>query len=335
MRNCPVCEVEARTEVFRMSYRIPDGWALPGEIVWCACDACGMLYGDGEFNQPMLDQYYRERYGYDLCHPDNIARLRDNAYEIAKLAHDGTVIVDFGGGGEGGKSILIDELNRRGVRDAFCVGAGDPLPYPVDILFASHVLEHVYDLPETMERISGALAPDGLLIIDVPDATGLLQFWQMPILDFNTKHINHFTLRNLLDLANHHGFELVQVKPYVMESAPCYQAHFRRLDVANMSMRHVERNMVARIDRLEALRGISVNVWGMSDIAWHLLANVDLNVLDYIDNDPAYRGQTYNGKPVLERPTNDAPIVIMAQRQRGRLVENIRAAGVQNEIIEI
>jgi hypothetical protein len=73
----------------------------------------------------------------------------------------------------------------------------------------------------------------------------------------------------------------------------------------------------------------------MGDITWHILSQMDLDVLDYIDNDPAYRGQTYNGKPVQERPTNDSPIVILAQGQRGRLIENIRAAGIQNRIIEI
>jgi len=70
---------------------------------------------------------------------------------------------------------------------------------------------------------------------------------------------------------------------------------------------------------------------------WHILSLVDedFQVLNYIDNDPAYRGQIYNGKPVLERPDNDAPIVIMAQGQRQRLIANIRAMGVENEIIEI
>jgi len=78
-----------------------------------------------------------------------------------------------------------------------------------------------------------------------------------------------------------------------------------------------------------------VNIWGMGDITWHLLSQVDLDVLNYIDNDPAYRGATYNGKPVLDRPDNDAPIVILAQGQRGRLIENIRKAGIGNPIIEI
>ena len=75
-------------------------------------------------------------------------------------------------------------------------------------------------------------------------------------------------------------------------------------------------------------------MWGLGDVTWHLLSQVDLDVLDYIDNDPAYRGSTYNGKQVQERPTNDAPIVIMAQGQRQRLIAHIKNV-CENRIVEI
>ena len=340
MRPCPVCEHPSRTEVFRMPYRIPDGWPLPSEIVWFTCDACSMLYGDGDFNQAMLNEYYTKYYGYGVNNPTNIERLKMDAVMISSLAkHEReAVIADFGGNGDDGRSIIVDTLHERGYVNAECVGAGDALPYPSNIIYASHVVEHVYDLPQTMERISGALAPDGLLIIDGPDATGLLQHWTafrpVPILDFNTKHINHFTLRNYLDLGYRHGFELVDHRRYELENAPAYQLQFKRLDVAQASAKHIMDNISARVDRLRTLAGLPLNVWGMGDITWHLLSQVELNILDYIDNDPAYRGQTYNGKPVQERPTNDAPILIMAQGQRQRLIENIRKIGIQNPIIE-
>jgi hypothetical protein len=185
-----------------------------------------------------------------------------------------------------------------------------------------------------MRQLVDALAPDGLLIVDVPNATGLLRRWKMPILDFNTKHINHFTLRDLLRLGYEHGLEMTHIHEYELEVAPAFQVHFRRLDMARASAEHVQRNIEARVKRLETIRQ-PVNIWGMSDIVWHLLSLVDLQVLDYIDNDPAFENQTYNGKPVLQRPSNNAPILILAQGQRQRLIDNIKAMGVTNVIIEI
>lgn len=348
MRKCPVCEhstyndndygdpgIEVkRTEVFSMTYQIPDGWTLPSEITWYTCNQCQMSYGDGDFNQAMLDKYYMERYGYGVSNPDNAERLRLDAEQIASTRLRNTLIVDFGGAGDDGESIYINWLKKRGMENSYCIGPGTNMPDNCDVIYASHVLEHIYDLPETMQRITKALAPDGLLIVDVPDATGLLNRWKMPILDFNTKHLNHFTLRNLLDLGHYHGLESVMVKSYELEYAPCFQVHFKRLDVARTSAAHIHSHSALRHAKLANIRE-AVNIWGMSDIVWNTLATSDLEILDYIDNDPAYRGQTFKGKPILERPTNDAPIVIMAQGQRKRLIENIRKQGVKNEIIEI
>jgi hypothetical protein len=321
-----------------MEYRIPDGWPLPCEIVWYTCNTCGMIYGDGEFSQGMLNDYYRNFYGYGVSNPDNVKRLEADALMIAGLTeHDlHSLIVDFGGAGDDGRSHIVETLTDLGYLNAVCIGPGAPLPANCAVIYASHVLEHVYDLPEVMRRLTAALAHDGTLVADVPDALGLLDRWRMPILDFNTKHINHFTLRHLLELGYHHGLTAVSEKRYELEFAPCIQVQFQRRNVAHLSYAHIAANMTTRREALEEI-GEPVNVWGMSDIAWHLLSRVDLNVVDYIDNDPAYRGATYRGKPVLERPTrgNDAPIVIMAQGQRGRLIANIRAMGVQNEIIEI
>jgi hypothetical protein len=345
MRGCPVCQSNQRTEVFSMTYKIPDGWPLPNEIKWFTCDSCGMLFGDGDFNQDMLDKYYAGFYGFGVNSPANVERLKIDATVISTAinSNKSAVIVDFGGAGDDGKSVLVDALQHLGFTNAVCVGVGDALP-DADVIYASHVLEHIYDLPETMMLLRGALADDGLLIVDVPDATGLLLKWRMPILDFNTKHVNHFTLRHLLELGAHYGFESVCVKPYELERAPAYQVHFRRLDVARGSYSHIYENIDARLMKLIRLGGEPVNIWGLGDITWHVLSRyaIDpatkgepLNILDFIDNDPAYENQAYNGKPVRQRPTNSAPIVILAQGQRGRLIENIRKAGITNQIIEI
>lgn len=336
MRSCPICLSPSRTEIFGMSYKVPDSWTVPSRIDWYTCDACGMLYGDGSFTQSDLDTYYRERYGYGINNPANIERLKIDAANMGASINFNrqACIVDFGGAGDDGRSVLVDSLHHLGFTNAVCVGAGDPLPDDCDVIYASHVIEHIYDLPETMMRIKGALSPDGLLVIDVPDATGLLLKWKMPILDFNTKHINHFTLRHLLELGSCYGFESVCVKPYELERAPAYQVQFRRLDVAKSSFWHIQASIAEKCAKLSRINQ-PVNVWGLGDITWHVLSQMHLDVIDYIDNDPAYRGQTYNGKPVQERPTNDAPIVILSQGQRQRLIAAIRAMNVTNPIIEI
>jgi hypothetical protein len=57
--------------------------------------------------------------------------------------------------------------------------------------------------------------------------------------------------------------------------------------------------------------------------------------LDYIDNDPAMRGQTYDGKPILDAPRNGAPIVVIAQGQIENLLNRIKLMGIMNEVVKI
>ena len=343
-RSCPVCQTAARTEIWNMDYKIPDGWPLPTKITWYTCDSCGMLYGDGDFNQTMLNDYYQNYYGYGVDHPENTKRLMGDAGIIEQVVdcNRDAVIVDFGGGGDDGESVVVNQLKRRGFKNSCNVGIGDSLPINCDIIFASHVVEHIYDLPETMTLISNSLKPDGTLIIDGPDSTGILLKWPMPMLDYNTKHINHFTLRNYLDLGYRYGFEAVRVRDYELGDtavwgAPAFQIFFKRMNTASGSKVHIATEIGKMLGSLEIYQSEQspVNIWGMGDIMWHILASVELNIVNYIDNDPAYRGKTYQGKIVMERPDNDAPILILAQGQRQRLIDNIHKMGIENKIIEI
>ena len=330
MRTCPVCSFAGRSPVWSMTYQIPDGWPLPGKITWFTCDRCSMIYGDGNMSAEMFAAYYSTYYGYGLDAPDNVARLKRDAAWIAERFDTLDTIVDFGGG----DGIIQHELEAQGFSRVYTVNVGGLLPRECDLVIISHVLEHLYEVPGVMGAIVNALSPGGLLIVDGPDSTGMLQRVTMPILDYHPKHINHFTLRNYLELGRRYGLELTDLKRYELTGGPAYQMHFRRYNVAQMSADHVAGSVYAKG---ELLKGITypVNVWGLGDTTWHILSQCPLDVLDYIDNDPAFRGQTYGGKPVLERPTNDEPIVILAQGQRAALIRNIRAAGIGNEIVEV
>jgi hypothetical protein len=296
-----------------------------------------MFYGDGDLTQEMMNEYYVKYYGYGINSKDVEERLSGIAAQIGARYPTTTRFVDFGGSGDDGKSLCVERLKSIGFTEAHNLNAGDPIP-PCDVLLASHVLEHVYSLDETMAEITEALAQDGLFIVDGPDSTGLVNEWGMPMLDFHTKHLNHFRLLDYLKLMDRYGFELVDIVTYrdirSSHKAPCYRMYFKHLDTAKASMLHVTGNIEERVEKLKQI-AFPVNIWGIGDIAWVLLSQVKLDILDYIDNDPAMRGSTFDGKPIVELPSNDAPIVIVAQGQRSRLIDRIRGLGLTNEVIEI
>jgi SAM-dependent methyltransferase len=334
MRSCPVCESFLRSEAFRMDYHVPDYWPLPHQITWYDCLECGMIYGDGDFTQSTLDAYYRQYYGYGVNGPDNIQRLNNDAERLMGMLDKSARVLDFGGAGDDGRSILVDRLTAAGYLNAFAKGPGESLGRDFDLIYASHVLEHVYDLPDIMNRLSGALKQDGTLIVDIPEAMGILREWRKAILDYNTKHINHFTVRTMLELAHRWNFELIDHHGYKLDGAPCFQFVFKHIDLLGEARKHIEGAAALTLAKL-ATYTEPVNVWGLNDRLWYIIDQAGLNVLDFCDNDPAYRGKTFMGKPVLEKPTNDAPILIICQGQGGRLIANILKMGLKNRVIEI
>lgn len=334
MRRCPVCDGEMRTALWRMDFLIPDGWTRPKYIDWYKCE-CGMLYGDHPtITQADYSKYYNERYGYGVTDSDQQGRIHDRAVYINAHIPKDAVIVDFGGG----EGDLTRELRNFGYEWVINVGAGDELPEACDVVIAEHVLEHVYSMNIAMNDITESLKDGGMLIVDVPDA-GAIAFERppkMPILDFTQVHINHFRMLDMLKLAERWGFELVSTTGYTERNMPCRMFVFVKdiNVVSRYSKWFVVRNTEAMLSKLRDIGDKPVIVWGLGDIALHLLARQPLNVKYFVCNDPAYKSQTIGRVPILDKPISDHPIVVMAQSQKELLLENIKKV-CENEVIVI
>jgi 2-polyprenyl-3-methyl-5-hydroxy-6-metoxy-1,4-benzoquinol methylase len=92
----------------------------------------------------------------------------------------------------------------------------DPLPAcQFDVITLWHVLEHVPDLNQRMEQISKQLAPDGLLVIALPnhlswDAHHYGYCWagyDVP------RHLYHFTPDTISKLLLKYHFEIIETEP--------------------------------------------------------------------------------------------------------------------------
>ena len=319
-----------------MEFWIPREWTLPPILTWYQCE-CGMVYGDHpDATQRDYDVYYNERYGYGVEDEGQRQRILERALFINTTLKDKSIrVVDYGGGESG----LSDKLRKMcWFADTHCIGAGDTMPDDVDLVIAEHVMEHVYDMPETMAKFD-KVKQGGMAIIDIPDATSIMhgEFEEMPILDFHQKHINHFRAIDIMRLMDRHGFELRQSFQYTERYLPCACYVFTKTNGAAYDHAHdvVYWNIEKKANKLRELGTLPVIIWGLGDIALHTLTKVKPNITHLVDNDPAYRGAVVHGLPVEETVTTNEPIVIIAQSQKKKLIENIRAMGIENEIIEI
>lgn len=338
-KTCPVCESTKRVENWKMDYIVPDGWENPTSNTICLCE-CGMIYYDNEKTQEDYDKYYKTRYDSDwaLLTPESNERLEDISQLILKTETNKSIrIVDFGGG----MGYIERRLKELGYSDIYTVNVGDELPYDIDLLIASHVLEHVYDLREVMDRLISHTK--GRILIDLPDANAMSTVTSLPILDYHQKHINHFTLKTLNSLLKRYFYEPTYVNHYTTKphNYPSLRVIYdskleitRDFEIYYNSKNWVDASMKLKVERMKEIT-YPVIVWGCGDICLHLLSQVPLKVIHYVDEDPAFKDQTIGGIPVLDHAEGDYPIVVIAQLQQANVLKSIARAGLINRAIII
>jgi SAM-dependent methyltransferase len=211
----------------------------------------------------------------------------------------------------------------KGVTGSFLAPPPDLGPF--DVVVLSHVLEHVADLQGAASALRSLLASDGLVYVEVPDAPRYVDYLVAPFHDFNTEHINHFSLELLDRLLSSHGFEPIDEKESTVFCSATHEypvifglwkptRRSRSVDslepdlhLASGIRRYVARSreLLGRIDaRLRRVisPGEAIMVWGAGQLTMKLLRDTvlfDADVIGIIDSSPQKQGLHFNGVSVI------------------------------------
>jgi FlaA1/EpsC-like NDP-sugar epimerase len=188
-----------------------------------------------------------------------------------------------------------------------------------------------------MDKLMGNVR--GKFLVDVPDANRLTGIETLPIRDYHQKHINHFTTRTMNLLFEYYGYTPIYMECYTVKSHnyPSFRVvyeYLEALDIYKTSCDKVTSEMEKKLIKLKEIN-YPVIVWGCGDICLHLLSLVKLDVVHYVDNDPALVGESIGGVPIYDHAESEAPIVVIAQLQRELILESIQKAGKDNRVIVI
>jgi SAM-dependent methyltransferase len=384
-RGCPVCGNDAVEFLHNQQFVLPEGRRLTEGYDVVCCRRCGFAFADTVVTQAQYDEYYATLSRYESNEvatggggtPWDAARLDDTAANLAELAPLDVRVLDIGCANGG----LLRALQDAGfsalagvdpsvscVRTTKALGidaeVGGLFELPPSIgkfgvVILSHVLEHVADAGGAIEGIAGLLEPDGLIYIEVPDATRYADFIVAPFQDFNIEHINHFSQQALVNLMGRHGFAPSHEVTKEIESSPgtpypALYALFRRgapppfePDPA-LCQRLKEyigasrRMMGGMDDELAELveRSPELVVWGTGQLTMKLLADTALaraNIVAFVDSNPINHGQSLLGVPIVgpdELPAADIPIVIASTIHQHEIADTIRNdLGRTNELL--
>jgi len=184
-----------------------------------------------------------------------------------------------------------------------------------DCVVIRHVLEHIDDLNGMVHSVKSVIAPDGLLLVEVPDVEKIVN--NNLFSNVFHEHLNYFSARSLNGLMARHGFHAVQQKNVAIHggsllllykmgtAAPVAAAsNLDHLDVfAEKARSYYEaiHNRVVALNR----QGKVVHGYGASHRTFILLGNARLTEADIpliYDNNGMLHGKRLNGFHMQVQP---------------------------------
>jgi 2-polyprenyl-3-methyl-5-hydroxy-6-metoxy-1,4-benzoquinol methylase len=192
-----------------------------------------------------------------------------------------------------------------------------------DLLFSFHVLEHIRDIRDEIRHWFRLLAPEGTMLIEVPNAAGHpLREW-----DTHPEHLHFFSATSLFALLEHAGLAFESLSSGHFES-PIYADSLRIVARRKISREEQTDRLLARVRQL--LDGPFV-VYGIGgDFRNCVLPVLDrLPVTALVDSDPQRAGERI-GQHVIQHfdPVSHAglPILISSMRFKDEICERLRAS---------
>lgn len=388
-RPCPVCDCRQAKLLHAQRFVLPDDQGLTSGYNVVVCDQCGAAFADTLVTQRRYDHLYAEKSRYaagPAAHAsDNerdFARFRQMAAEIGRRVPDKSArIVDVGcANGQ-----MLAALGALGFTrltgvdpSAACVQQAAAIPgvsayvgsltqmpaeeEPYDVVILSHVLEHVRDVKEALGCLSQFLRPEALVYVEVPDASRYVDFAWSPFQDFNTEHINHFSLVSLGNLLRQCGLRPVHGAAKEILSAPGmpYPAIYIFAKAGTAVPATVEKDvtlperllayvrvsaeLMNRIDahlRENLRNGAPVIVWGTGELTAKLLVDTALahaDIVRFVDSNPVNQGRLLRGVPVVapsELRSGDEIIVVASILHHEAIVRAVRALGLRNPVLRL
>lgn len=211
------------------------------------CQQCGFKFTNPRPGKEEISRYYEsEDYISHDTHKKSLINIvykiarnysLKRKYRLVKKWSQGENLLDIGcGTGEFLKLCMEKGMKVTGIEpnekaalfartenkiEVFPEEHLEKIQNPVfDIITMWHVLEHVHDLNERMEKIHQILKPSGTLIVAVPnssafDAEHYKNFWAAYDLP---RHLYHFSPETISALSKKHHFSIRKILPMKMDA---------------------------------------------------------------------------------------------------------------------
>jgi len=339
-RLCPICNNNEGDVLHTQHFSLPAQSILPNQYDVVSCSSCGFCFADTKATQDIYDQYYNQMSKYEDKETasggalDGIDKLRlDTAAKIIeKHCTDKTVSILDIGCANGGLLMCLKERgfsNMTGIDiTPVCVNNVKQLGFQAefgglfnlenlgnkkyDVVIISHVLEHVRDLKHAAKNLVNLLHENGILYIEVPDASRYPNYFVVPFYYFDCEHINHLDADSLTNLfnntsridVNEREIKVSETTPYPAVSVIFRKTNDKKATPTIISSDKVRKSIEKFIELSKQKTDYSnlekliiskerIMVWGAGMYTLRLLQNSPLekcNIVSFLDKDSKKQG---------------------------------------------
>jgi len=243
LSSCPVCGQTAFSDFMKCK----DHFLSGEEFTVVSCNNCGFRFTNPRPDAGESSKYYESK--EYISHNAQKQNLLNIVYRqvrtwsirrkflLVKKYSAGNSLLDIGCGtgeflaycsgngftttgvepNENARKFAVESLRQNIKTESFF---NDPVAGQFDIITLWHVLEHIHELNDRMEKIAALLKPSGTLIIAVPDsnswdATYYNEYWAAWDLP---RHIFHFTPGTMRKLAARYKFNVEEILPMKLDA---------------------------------------------------------------------------------------------------------------------
>ena len=388
-RPCPVCQKKEVELLHTITYPAGENRILPVEYQIVCCSQCGMVFDTFEADETVFDNYYSKenKYaidntagsgGYSVNEKKRFQRIVNflKSQRIDKNAD----IMDIGSG----KGGLLYVLQENGFNNLCAVERSDKCVAYMkhnaswsvihsgleelgekcysDLIICSQIFEHLFSPRHSLEILWNVLRDEGMLLIEVPDASRYCDFFCKPYHYFDAEHINHFSLESLKMLLKSCGFNplvfgtsedtlfdgIIYPNCYVL----CKKDSKKVLDfTSDCSIlceinSYLEKSALVYKTQMRLLEAIDSEkrcfIWGCGAYGQKLLKQgifSKLNIAGLIDSDPSKQGFFIQGhkvySPEIFRTEKECIVCITSAIYSAEIREQLKNMGFTGEIVTV
>ena len=376
LRPCAICNHTKGKILHTQNFSLPEKSVLPKTYDVVECENCGHCFADTSAKQSDYDFYYNQMSKYEDKETasggglDEIDRARLNiAAGIIEenCPNKSASILDIGcaNGGllhclkeKGYKNltgiditkICVENVKKAGFNAFFggIFNLEELGENKYDVVILSHVLEHVYDLQKTAKNLKQLLNPNGIIYIEVPDASRYSNYYVVPFYYFDCEHINHFDINSLKNLFEDNEFKCStfnerEIKVSATTPYPAVSAIFKKGIASNLpSIKKTENVVQSILNYIEISKQKSdfneinaliqsqtpVLIWGAGMYTLRLLENSPLKncqITCFMDKDFKKQGNSINNieikNPIEVLKSDKTSTIIVASAIYGKEIE--------------